>query len=133
MKQIVHQRFKGNAICGYVNIPAMTEVDADGDVVYLNGKPLCYLFSENGMKHFASNDDGEGMTRGKLARSIQNRLEKRDAQYQDRWNRVWEDAVCQKYKRADHADFWLWSREFYDAPIQDLRHIAGLVGARIEV
>lgn len=133
MKHIVHQRFKGKAICGYVNIPAMTEVYADEHIAYIDGKPLCYLFSENGMKYIARNDDGQGMTRGKLTRHIQNRLEKRDAKYQDRWNKVWEDPICRKYKRPDNQDFWLWSRTFYDAPIQDLQHIADLVDAKAGV
>lgn len=133
MHYIIHTRFRGRAICGEVNLPAMTEVDVEDGVVYHDGNPLCVLTSENGMKHFARNDDGQGMTRGKLTKAIQNRLAKRDEQYQNRWDKVWEDAVCQRYKRADHSDYWLWNHAFFEAPIQDLRHIAGLVGARIEV
>ena len=31
-----------------------------------------------------------------------------------------------RYRRADHADFWVWSHDFFEAPVEDLRHIAGL-------
>lgn len=127
MNYIVHTRFKGNAVCGSVNLPAMTEVQVEGNVVYYDGIPLCALTSDNGKRHFARNDDGNGMERGKLTRSIYNRLAKRDEQYQARWDKVWADPVCQPYKRADHADYWLWNRAFFDAPIEDLRHIEKLV------
>lgn len=131
MNYIVHTRLKGKALCGEVNLPAMTEVQVEGNVVYYEGVPLCAIASENGMKHFARNDDGNGMDRGKLTQAIMKRLAKRDSDYQARWDKVWEDAICQQYKRTDHADYWLWSRAFYDAPIEDLRRIAVLIGLKI--
>ena len=127
MNYIIHTRFKGRVISGEVNLPAMTEVQVEGNVVYYNDIPLCALSSDNGNKHFARNDDNNGVERGKLTRSIQNALSKRDDNYQARWDKVWADPVCQPYKRADHADYWLWNRAFYDAPIEDLRHIEKLV------
>ena len=63
--------------------------------------------------------------------SIKAKLEKRDAGYQARWDKVWDDDLCQKYRRPEHEDWWLWNHAFFNAPIPDLRHIAGLVGARI--
>ena len=26
--------------------------------------------------------------------------------------------------------FWLWNYEFFNAPVEDLRHIANLIGAK---
>ena len=130
MNYIVHTRFKGNALCGEVNLPAMTECTLEESTICYEGHLLCYVKSDNAHKHFARNDDGNGMERGKLTQAIQQRLAKRDAQHQARWDKVWEDSACQKYKRTDHADFWLWSHEFFNAPIEDLRHIADLVGAK---
>ena len=43
---------------------------------------------------------------------------------------MWADPLCQKYKRPEHEDFWIWNHDFYDAPVEDLRHIAALVGAK---
>lgn len=129
MKYIVHKRFKGKAICGDVNLPAMTECESDGVFITYNGKTICYATSNNAHQFFAVNDDGMGMIRGKLTQVIQNILAKRDDNYQARWDKVWGDSVCQKYKRDTYEDYWLWSHEFFHADIETLRHIASLVGA----
>ena len=133
MNYIVHTRFKGKAICGEVNLPAMTECTLEESTICYEGHPLCYVRSDNAHKYFSRNDDGQGMTRGKLTKAIQNRLAKRDEQYQARWDKVWEDPLCQQYRRPEHQDHWLWNRAFFEAPIHDLQHIAGLVNTRIEV
>ena len=133
MNYIVHTRFKGRAICGDVNLPAMTECTLEESTICYEGHPLCYVKSDNAHNHFARNDDGQGMTRGKLIRAIQNRLAKRDEQYQARWDKVWGDPLCQQYRRPEHQDHWLWNHEFHEAPIHDLRHIAALVGAKVGV
>ena len=65
--------------------------------------------------------------RGELVGNIQRSLERRDADYQIRWNRVWASALCQKYRRPESEDYWLWARAFFDAPIFDLQAIAALV------
>lgn len=89
------------------------------------GKPLCVVASENAHQHFARNDDGNGMERGNLCRKIANRLRNR----QKEWDKVWEDSLCQRYKRQEHPDNWLWNHAFYNASIEDLSYIAKLVGA----
>lgn len=131
MKYIVHKRFKGKAICGDVNLPAMTVCESDGTVIKHNGKDICSVKSENAHQFFAINEDGKGAERGKLTQAIQNRLAVRDKDHQSRWDKVWADPICQKYKRAEHADYWLWNHDFYNANIYDLQHIANLIGAKI--
>lgn len=125
MQYIVHTRFKAKAICGDVNLPAMTECELRGSMLMLDGKPLCMIRSENAHKHFARNDDGNGMRRGALTAAIIKALRNDDKG----WDKVLEDTLCQKYKRPEHPDNWLWSHEFYNASIEDLEHIAELVGA----
>ena len=127
---ITHRRFKQKALCGDVNIPAMTACEVEDGVIFCNARPICAVTSENAHQYFSINTDGNGMERGNLTQAIQKRLAKLDAQHQDRWDKVWEDPICKQYKRTDHADFWLWNHEFFDAPIEDLRHIADLVGAK---
>ena len=130
MKYIVHKRFKNKAICGDVNLPALTECESyDGFITY-EGKTICCETSENAHQYFARNDDGMGMVRGYLTQSIQKALSKRDRDYQDRWNMVWDDNVCKKYKRTDYGDYWLWNHDFYNANIDNLRYIAQLVGVK---
>lgn len=130
MKYIVHKRFKDKAICGDVNLPATTVCESDGSFIIHNGFAICFVKSENAHQFFAVDDDGAGMVRGKLTQSIQKALSKRDNCYQERWDKVWNDAVCQQYRRKDYEDFWLWNHDFFNADIDVLRHIANLVGAK---
>lgn len=130
MQYIVHRRFKAKAICGDVNLPAMTVCESEGNFIAHSGLPICAATSENAHQFFAIHEDGKGMERGKLTQAIQKTLAKRNKHYQDRWDRVWEDERCQQYKRTEHADYWLWNHDFFNAPIEDLQHIAALVGAK---
>lgn len=127
MQYITHRRFKGMSLCGEVNIPAMSECTLISKIIAYNGKAICYAGSENAHQYFACNDDGNGMERGELTQKIMKRLSKRDADYQVRWDKVWADETCQKYRRSDYSDYWLWNHDFYNADINDLRHIAELV------
>lgn len=130
MQYITHKRFKDNAICGQVNIPALSVCEKNGNTIYFDGKPVCFVTSENAHQYFARNDDGQGVERGKLTQEIQRRLAKRDNTYQSRWDEIWDDALCQKYKREEYDDFWLWNHEFFNANIEDLRYIAELIGVK---
>lgn len=130
MKYITHKRFKDKAICGDVNLPAMTECESNGIFITLDGKLLCCTTCENAHQFFARNDDGNGMERGKLTQAIQKTLSKRDDHYQERWDNVWDDEICQDYRRDDYDDYWLWNHEFFNADIETLKHIANLVGAK---
>lgn len=130
MKYVVHRRFKDKAICGEVNLPAMTMCEETNGYIFHGDKLLCVVTSENAHQFFARDDDGAGMLRGKLTQAIQKTLAKRDANYQNRWNKVWDDPACQPYKRIEYADFWLWNHDFFNADIDTLRHIAKLVGAK---
>ena len=114
-KYITKKRMKEAGIAGHVNIPYGTEVEeVDGLIIY-KGAAVCAITSRNAHLHFAKNDDGKGLERGALALAITSRL---------------EDAICQKYRRADHEDHFLWNHEFFEAPVEDLQYIAGLIGAR---
>lgn len=92
-------------------------------------KPLCGITSQNAYDFFSQNDDGMGLERGDLVGRILSKLQKRDAGYQARWNKVWGDSRCQKYKRPEHEDHWIWNFDFYNGPVEDLRYIAALIGA----
>ena len=128
MKYIVHTRFKAKAICGEVNLPALTEVNLKDNMLYYQDKQLCVITSENAHKYFARNDDGQGMERGQLTQAITKTLANTDDKHQEQWDKVWEDAICQKYKRTEYADYWLWNTAFYNADIEDLQHIYKLIG-----
>ena len=120
-------RFKG--LCGQVNIPYGTPLEACEDFILWEGRRLCAVTSQNAYDYFSQDDDGQGELRGHLVGAIKSCLEKRDKGYQDRWDKVWADHRCQRYRRPEHEDWWVWSHAFYNAAIPDLQYIAALVGA----
>lgn len=130
MEYITIKRTRIQSISGPVNLPYGTKAQCEDGMICYEGNPICLPTSQNAYEYFARNDDGMGLERGKLTRGIIKTLAKRDKDHQARWDRVWEDPLCQKYKRKEHADYWLWSHDFYNAGIEDLRHIAALVGAK---
>lgn len=129
-KLITKKRMQITGITGQVNIPYGTEVEAVNGLIFHRGKAICAVTSRNAHLYFAWDGDGHGKERGALTTAITSLLEKRDQNYQVRWGKVWGDKLCQKYRRKDHEDFFLWSHEFYEAPVEDLRNIARLIGAK---
>lgn len=131
MNYIVHKRFKTKAICGDVNIPATTTCLSIDGVIFYKDKPICVVTSENAHNYFARNNDGNGIKRGNLTQKIIKTLTKdeynQDSVYQERWDRIWNDPLCAKYKRKEHKDHWLWNHSFYNAPIEDLEYIYNLI------
>lgn len=75
MKYIIYKRFKGLAICGLdTNLPYGTECYSQDGLIWYNGFPLCRITSENAYLHFAINEDGCGINRGKLTTKIKEKL-----------------------------------------------------------
>ena len=131
MRYIVTNRFKGQAICGPVNLPYGTTCEEhDGILVLEDGRRLCAVTSQNAYDYFSRDDDGNGLERGKLVEEITSRMEKRDAKHQARWDALWADEVANRLRRKDSPDFWIWSFDFYNADIPDLKHIANLIGIK---
>lgn len=130
IQYIVKKRMKADGICGPVNLPYGTAVEAVDGMITHQGAAVCAVASRNAHLYFARDDDGRGRERGVLTLAITSTLEKRDKGYQDRWDLVWEDEISQKYRHPEHEDFFLWGHAFFEAPVEDLRHIADLIGAR---
>ena len=124
---IVRRRARFLAICGPVNLPYGTEVYSDGAFLTVNGEKLCSITSQNAYDFFSRNDDGHGLERGKLVHDIRSTLERRDAKYQSRWDRLWADEGANKLRRTEHEDYWLWSFAFYNADVNELRRIRRLL------
>lgn len=129
-RYIVKQRARIDTITGPVNLPYGTTVEAVEDYLIHQRRQLCTVASRKAHLYFARDDDGKGRERGALTLAITSTLEKRDKDHQARWDRVWEDETAQKYRRQDHEDHFLWGHAFFEAPVEDLRHIADLIGAR---
>ena len=127
MQYVIYKRFKDSALCGLVNLKATLPCWESEGIIFYEGKPLCFAASENALCHFARDDDGKGLLRGKLISEIKRKLAKRDGAYQKRWDKVWTDPICLRFKRKEFDDFWIWNKAFYDAEIADLEHIVRLI------
>lgn len=91
------------------------------------------MASQSAHDYFTQNDDGCAVQRRKLIDSIftaLNRSKQDLASYDQKWDKVWNDETCLKYKRADYDEYWLWSHDFFNASIETLQYIAHLVGAK---
>ena len=123
MKYLVTRRFKTKAICGEVNLAYGTECFSQGNVIYRQDKqPLCLITSENAHMYFTVNDDGFAKERRQLIEDIAKLLSD-EKRMEKRWDVVWNDLTCRKYKRKELADFWLWNHDFYGASLDDLQYI----------
>lgn len=127
MEYIVTKRFKDTVESGPVNLPYGTVCEARDGCICHDGRFLARQRSRLAHTSFARNDDGHGLERGRLTREIESRTAKAD---EATMRRVAASETCRSYRRQEHQDMWLWSHEFYNAPIEDLRHIAALVGAK---
>lgn len=126
-RYIARRRARFDGISGKVNIPYGTVLQQQDGFLMHQFQRICAIGSQNALDYFSQDDDGNGQQRGKLVDSIQRTLARRDADYQTRWDKVWASALCQKYRRPESDDYWLWARAFFDAPILDLQAIATLV------
>lgn len=120
-------RFEG--ICGHVNIPYGTTLTVQDGFIMWKGQQVCGITSQNAYDYFTQNDDGRGKERGELLNRITATLMKQTPGHNARWGKIWDDPRCQKYKRPEQEDHWIWNHDFYNGPIEDLRYIAALIGA----
>lgn len=123
MKYLVTRRFKTKAICGEVNLAYGTECFSQGNVIYRQDRqPLCLITSENAHMYFTVNDDGLAKERRQLIEDIAKLLSDEKCM-EKRWDVIWNDLTCRKYKRKELDDFWLWNHDFYGASLDDLQYI----------
>lgn len=119
MEYIVCKKLTGKFICGDVTLPYGTKCCEHGGIIYHEDKPICYIASDVSHKHFARNDDGQGIKRGELILDIQKRLKNTPGA----WERIWSDLSIRRYKRGEFSDYWLFNHDFYNASIGDLQYI----------
>lgn len=132
MRYIIYKRFKDKGIDGNFNLPIGTVCEEINGYIYYQKNKICYFKSENAHQFFSRDNDGNGLIRGKLIQKIQKVLSKKDKQYQERWDKIWTDSICQFFKREEYDDYWLWNHDFFQADIEILKYIANLIGIKEE-
>lgn len=131
MQYITIKCYKRQAIGGYLNLPYGTPVEKHDDgLLYYDNKPICVGRSYASHEYFARNDDGNGKERGKLSHEIIKKLggTHRPGEPTPEWDAIWDDSIANSHRRKDHETSWLWDDSFFQAPMEDLRHIANLIG-----
>jgi hypothetical protein len=125
MEYIIHKDFNEKAICGCVSIPRGTICTEKDGTIYHDDHPICLNRSENAYRHFARNNDGNGLKRGELITAIKDALALQDEHTYERWHRVWNAPICRQFNRG--GDTWNWNFAFYNAEIPYLEHIHALI------
>ena len=133
MKYITHNRFKKLAACGEaVNIPYGTEMETAGDfIITTEGKPICYATSEAAKMHFARNDDGQGLERGKLTWAIAYSQRARTGP-NGRQQRFTEEEIELLERKWAHflrqdVEVILFNEDFFAAAVPELKELVSLM------
>jgi hypothetical protein len=135
MRYITIKRYRHDGIGGHFNLPYGTAVEKKDGMLYYDNRPICVARSYSSHEHFARDDDGQGLARGKLSHEIIKALggTHYEGEPTPGWNAIEGDEIAESYRRKDLETSWFWNDSFYNAPIEDLLHIAGLVGIKKEV
>ena len=89
-RYVTRKRARFKSILGIdVNIPWGAVLEEQDGLLFFQGAPVCTTTSQDAYDFFSQDNDSQGEVRGRLVGSIMARLERRDANYQARWNKVW--------------------------------------------
>lgn len=134
MTYITTKRFKRKGIDGDFNIPYGTAIESENGYLWHEDKRICSEKSAVMREYFARDDDGLGQKRSRITHSIIDAMLMQDGEtkedWQKRWDVLWDDPVCNKYRKDYSETTFLWGIEFYNAPLLDLYHIAALAGVK---
>lgn len=125
MNYITHHRFRANAICGEVNLRYGTRLIREGGMLCLtDGRAICFASSQNAKEHFARDDDGQGLERGRLTHAIAFAPRKSEQGY--RFSEAEREMLAQDYRHwlRQDTDMILFNDDFFAAPVNELRELA---------
>jgi hypothetical protein len=124
MNYITHHDYTGNSLSGIVSFHRGDILNLVDNMLYHNGHQICVARSYNGKKHFARNDDGNGLERGDITHAIAyGERGKKGGRFTPE-----EIAMIERdYPQFDHTanGVLLFSDEFFTADIETLRELAG--------
>ena len=110
------------AMCGtMIDIPCGTTLDERDGIIYTAaGDAICYAKSENGHRHFAPNDDGAGLIRGRATYLIA--FSSRPEKHGCRFNEEEREMLTREYSHwlRQDTDMILFNHEFFGADVDDL-------------
>lgn len=130
MIYVTHNRFKKLAACGsMLNLPYGTELKTAGEfIITQEGKPICFATSETAKLHFARNDDGRGLERGKLTWAIA--YSQRERKGADGRKQRFTDQEIELLERKwahflrQDVETILFNEDFFAAEVPELQRLA---------
>lgn len=133
MKYVTHHRFRELALCGeQLNLPYGTELECVGETLITpEGKAVCYRRSENAKQHFARNDDGRGLERGRLTHAIA--YSSRNAGNGFRFSEEEGKTLTRdwgRFLRTD-LDFIQFNDDFFSAEPEELQRLADVLNIKV--
>ena len=137
MIYVTHNRFKKLAACGEtLNIPYGTELETAGEFIITGeGKPVCFATSENAKMHFARNDDGMGLERGKLTWAIaySPRVRKDENGRQQRFTDQEIELLERKWAHflRQDVEVILFNEDFFAAEVPELKELADALHIKV--
>lgn len=119
-KYITHKRYKGKAIStDYVNLPYGTKlIELEGFLVTENGEVVASARSDIAKRHFAINEDGRGLERGKLTYLIAYAKNKQGFRFSDKQIQFLEKKYSKFLQKNQLA--LLFNDEFFLASVEEL-------------
>ncbi len=134
MEYIVHRRFKKPSAAGKrLNLPYGTKVTSDnnGMICSPDGDLICFATSENAKLHFAINDDGQGLERGKLTYAIAYAPRNNGHAYRfSEAERIMLIRNWNRFLRQD-TDMILFNEDFFRADTGELRRLADALNIKV--
>jgi hypothetical protein len=131
MQYITTNRYKGNGIGGHFNLSYSTLIEEKDGVLYHDNRPICVARSLNGKKHFAINEDGQGLKRGELTYFIaySNRQKEHSDGHIFRFSEEEIEMLIKDYPQwIRQTTPILFSDDFFTAKVEDLQELADRLG-----
>ena len=126
MIYITHHEYAGQYLNGdgEISLPFGTPVEKKGGAIFYGDKIICTTCSLVCNKHFARNDDGEGLKRGALSYAIA--YSPRDTGTGYRFTENERFFLCENFPHwlKDLPDTILFNADFFNADVKDLMKLA---------
>lgn len=139
MEYVVHKRFKSVAACGKVlNIPYGTKLKIIGNfIATTDGQAICCSTSENAHKHFARNDDCNGLERGAITYAIAYGKRRKLKAEGNSVYRFTDKEIKMLGRDWAHflmsdVDVILFNHDFFNADVSELKKLADSLNIKIK-
>ena len=129
---VCHTNYNGKTMLGdSIEIKFGEKLERHDNTLLYGGKPICIYRSLVGKQHFALNDDGQGLERGKLTWTLayKPRLGESDGP-QQRFSNAEIEILTTKWQHflKPNCDFILFNDEFFEQSPEVLKEITTSLG-----